>query len=288
MISVRATNAIESDCLDTKRSLVRQHLPLRLDGLLNLHLIVANIKSFRSYEYGITSVVRNLRIIRVAMLASWVLAPCRAADVTARSVDVAVEHSKNGAWTGVDLQNVFRPDDQIRFRFRANFGGFLYVLNLTSRGEYMWLFPQGETGVDNRIEAKREYLIPATNGAFRIPPDAGYDRVYWIVSSLQLPALPRIPNRGEVAGERPRVRPESPLLPRCKDGPLKARGVCLDDEAGVQRLQSAGDVPAQLPFNVETDLLKQFTIRQDPAAARVNGPDTGPFVYQLVVAHRAR
>jgi hypothetical protein len=203
-------------------------------------------------------------------------------------VDVAVERISNGSWTGVDLQNVFRPDDQIRFRFRANFGGFLYVLNLTSKGEYMWLFPQGETGVENRIEAKREYLIPATSGAFRIPAFSGYDRVYWIVSTLQLPALPRIPNRSDVVGERPQPRPDSTLLPRCKDGPLRARGVCLDDEAGVQRLQSAGEVPAQLDFNVESDLLKQFTIKQDPKTARVSGPDAGPFVYQLVIAHRAR
>jgi len=222
------------------------------------------------------------------MLAGCFLARGQAADVPARSVDVAVERIASGTWTGVDLQNVFRPDDQIRFRFRANFGGFLYVLNLTSRGEYMWLFPQGETGVENRVEAKKEYLIPATSGAFRIPSFAGYDRVYWIVSSIQLPALPRIPNRNDIAGQRPQSRPDSTLLPRCKDGPLKARGVCLDEEAGAQRLQSAGDVPAQLDFNVESDLLKQFSIRQDPTAARVSGPDAGPFVYQLVIAHRAR
>ncbi len=149
-------------------------------------------------------------------------------------------------------------------------------------------FPQGETGVENRIEAKREYLIPATSGAFRIPASAGYDRVYWIVSSLQLPALPRIPNHSDGGGARSRARPDSTLLPRCKDGPLKARGVCLDDEAGVQQLQSASEIPAQLDFNVESDLLKQFTIRQDPTATRVSGPDAGPFVYQLVIAHRAR
>ncbi len=87
--------------------------------------------------------MRNVCTVRAAMLTGYLLASCQAADVPSRSVDVAVERINNGAWTGVDLQNVFRPDDQIRFRFRANFGGFLYVLNLTSRGEYLWLFPAG-------------------------------------------------------------------------------------------------------------------------------------------------
>ena len=43
----------------------------------------------------------------------------------------------------------------MRFRFRTNFDGYLYVTNLGTSGKYEQLFPRQETGQDNRITPPR-------------------------------------------------------------------------------------------------------------------------------------
>src|SRR5436190_22698054 len=97
-----------------------------------------------------------------------------------RHVILILEQASGSGWKQVDPHTVFEPNSEIRFRFRANFGGYLYALNETSTGDRLWLFPTPDTGVDNRIRADKEYVVPATSGSFVIPQNAGYDIVYWI------------------------------------------------------------------------------------------------------------
>src|SRR5581483_11471535 len=142
-----------------------------------------------------------------------------------RTAQVTLELTKGEEWTAIDAGTVLNAGDKVRFRFRASFDGVLYVLNQTSSGGFLWIFPTVETGTENLIVAGREYTVPATDGAFRIPAAAGYDTLYWIVTPVGLPALPGL-------STFPARNTRKPLRPRCDPGPLRARGVCLDRTAG--------------------------------------------------------
>ena len=68
----------------------------------------------------------------------------------------------------------------------------------------------------NQIEAGKEYVVPATDGAFRVEGPAGYDVISWMVSPVTL-AAPSLPERTE-----PKVAVE--MKPRCDETILRARG----------------------------------------------------------------
>ena len=48
-------------------------------------------------------------------------------------------------------------------------------MNHGTADTYELLFPRTDTGSDNRIEAGKEYVVPATQGWFRIAGPAGQD-----------------------------------------------------------------------------------------------------------------
>jgi len=214
------------------------------------------------------------------VLAGWLSLASAAAADGARSARVVLERNTGGTWAAVDPRTVLRSGDTVRFRFEANFAGYLYVLNQTSKGEYLWLFPTPETGLENAIEAGREYAIPSTEGAFRIPPSEGFDTVYWIVSPLKLPELPATP----APPAPPRAKGDSPLRPRCQAGPLRARGLCLDDTAGARALRGAERLPQGLAAPVPD--AGQLTVERGETDNRITSGGEGPFVYEFRIAHR--
>ena len=74
----------------------------------------------------------------------------------------------------------------MRFRYRANFAGYLYVVNRSTSGKVEQLFPREETGQDNRIAAGKQYTIPSTDAIFRIAGPAGHELIYWLASPVEL------------------------------------------------------------------------------------------------------
>ena len=50
----------------------------------------------------------------------------------------------------------------MRFRFKSNFKGYLYVINHSTSGTSTLMFPRQDTGSMNQIEAGKEYVVPAT------------------------------------------------------------------------------------------------------------------------------
>jgi hypothetical protein len=140
---------------------------------------------------------------------------------------VTVERASGEQWRPVDAATVFKAGEEVRFRIRPGFAGYIYVLNETAAGERMWIFPPASAPRSNSVVADRDYVFPDGDGALQIPDRAGYDFVYVILTSVRLPAMPPVPPRIE--------RPvKNTLLPRCKEGPLRARGVCLDETAGAR------------------------------------------------------
>src|SRR5579885_1078858 len=87
-------------------------------------------------------------------------------------MEITLELLEGGKWKAVNPGLVLAQNDRVRFRFRTNFDGYLYVMNRSTSGKYEQLFPREETGQENRIAAGEKYTIPATQTVFRIagPP----------------------------------------------------------------------------------------------------------------------
>jgi hypothetical protein len=155
----------------------------------------------------------------------------------------------------------------VRFRFTANFDGTLFVQDRGTTGSYTLLFPKQETGLNDKIQAGKTYLLPATDqGWFRVTGPAGHDIVYFVVTSAKAGAVATpVP----VPHVSPPEDASSSMTPRCNDELFRARGDCIDLTAGPK---GARDL---------------FIIRKDKASV-VSSPEPpdGPVVYEFHVAHK--
>ena len=186
---------------------------------------------------------------------------------TASRMEITLERRDGNAWKSVDPGLVMAADERVRFRFKSNFKGYLYVINHSTSGTNTLLFPRQDTGSVNRIEAGKEYVVPATQGAFRVAGPAGYDVISWMVSPVALNA-PTLPERAE---------PTAPveMKPRCDDSIFKARGDCVDTSAGPK---SQADDPSSREL--------VFMRQKNSSVIASPTPLQGPVVYEFRLAHK--
>jgi len=200
-------------------------------------------------------------------------------------IEITLERQEGKTWKAVDPGFVFENGDCVRFRFRANFDGFLYVMDLGTSGDYSLLFPREETGFENKIKSGNEYRIPATQAyLFRIAGPPGHDIVYWMVSPLALSSG----EAGLTPPALPKTRqPPKTLLPRCDDSIFRARGECIDSSAGLRSIPEADDLPENLK-DVPRAKSRELIILRKEGSSLVSSPVTltGPVVYQFRLAHR--
>jgi len=214
----------------------------------------------------------------VLAAASYGQAPSRTMTQGAHRMEIVLERHEGSAWHVIDPGLVLDQGDEVRFRFRTNFDGYLYVSNHSTSGKYDQLFPREETGRDNRVAAGQEYRVPATATAFRIAGPAGHETVYWLVSPVRLGDAP------------PRLEfPEEHhnLIPRCDDARMKARGDCVDSSAGPKLVPRDIGIPQSLSdaaARSQRDLM--FMRQQDTAVISSPEPLTGPVIYEFLLAHR--
>ncbi len=203
-------------------------------------------------------------------------------------MEIALEKKEGSNWRLVDPGLVFQQGDRVRFRVRTNFDGHLYVMNQSTSGQYTLLFPTEETGQKNQIQAGRDYLVPATQGWFRITGPAGHEIVYWLASPVELS-----PEGGAKPDYVPLPPPPKPgkvpprLMPRCDDTILRARGDCVDTSAGPKPLSEADKLPENLAGVPNAGSRDLVFMRQQQAAV-VSSPATlkGPVVFQFRLAHK--
>jgi hypothetical protein len=198
-------------------------------------------------------------------------------------MEITLERLEKQGWHAIDPGLVLEQGDQIRFRFKTNFDGYLYVTNLNSSGQYQQLFPTEETGRDNQVASGKEYQVPATSVVFRVAGPPGYETVYWLVTPAQV-------------AEGSRVQPVSPnnkattplkLRPRCDDAILRARGDCVDSSAGAKLIPRGVELPkelAQAAGESRRDLM--FMRQEEKSVISSPEPLTGPVIYEFRVAHR--
>lgn len=199
----------------------------------------------------------------------------------AHRMELILERFDASTWKAIDPALVLAHGDRVRFRFRTNFDGYLYVTNQSTSGKYEQLFPRDETGQDNHIVSGKDYQVPATSVAFRIDGPPGHEVVYWLVSPAKLtdsPMRPSLPTAG--------TTPPLTLMPRCDDGVLKARGDCVDSSAGPKLIPREVDVAKDLAAanTASRDLL--FIREQNTAVISSRAPLTGPIIYEFQLAHR--
>jgi hypothetical protein len=201
----------------------------------------------------------------------------------AHRMEVVLERLNGSDWRPVDPALVLAQGDRVRFKFRTNFDGFLYVMNQSTSGKYEQLFPRVETGEENRVTANQQYQVPATSTAFRIAGPAGYEVVYWLVTPAKLTdGAPR----ATAPPPDKMVKPLT-LVPRCDDAILRARGDCVDHGAGLKLVPRGEDLPQNLVGAGDTtprDLL--FMQKKETAVIASTAPLTGPVIYEFRLAHR--
>lgn len=195
-------------------------------------------------------------------------------------LEVTLERrNPKGAWQTIEPGLILGSGDLVRFRFRASFPGFVYVVNYGTSGTSTLLYPTVETGRENRVQPETDYLVPATQTSFRVTGPAGHDIVYWIVSPVPL------------ADEQAQriVRPQRDyrppkLIPRCDDAFLRARGDCVDTTAGPRSVADEKSLPPAL--NKLTP--RELTIVQTDTKTRVSAASsfTRPFLYEYRLPHK--
>jgi hypothetical protein len=207
--------------------------------------------------------MRTLLLVAGTAAVVWAQDPQR--------IRVTVERQDGTVWTAVNAAHVFETGDKLRFRFSSSIGGYLYVINQGTSGTNELLFPRSDTGGDNRVEAGKDYIVPASQGWFKVSGPAGQDVVSWLVSPVDLGKqyrpLPPPPAPDTVL--------PSSLRPRCDDTILKARGDCIDTSAGVKPV-----APRELMYTKDNSRGKESVVLSSPASL------SGPVTYELRLAHR--
>lgn len=210
---------------------------------------------------------------------------CIAADL--QKMEVSVERKIGDRIERMDPNHVFEPGDMVRFRFKPSFDGYLYVMDHSTSGRYVLLFPKEETGLENRIEHNRTYVLPMTeSGWFRIEGPSGHEVLYWVVSPAKLSdagtgsfALPKLP-----ADSTPL---DPAITPRCDDAIFKTRGDCIDVTAGAQPVKTSKELPPTISPLADPTARGIVVMKSDKKTSVVApaGSDA-PFVYTFHLAHK--
>ena len=198
-------------------------------------------------------------------------------------LEIVLERWDAAGWQKIDAGLVLKQNDRVRFRATANFDGYLYVMNQGTSGDYARLFPREDTGQQNEVRAGKEYLVPATEGAFRITGPAGHEIVYWMISPAELGARPEyvpLPPPPDPQGLPPH------LLPRCDDTIFRARGDCVDTSAGPRPVSDESRLPqnlAQVPKSSDSELL--FVQKEGSSVVSAPPALEGPVIFEFRLAH---
>jgi hypothetical protein len=197
-------------------------------------------------------------------------------------IQLTVERQDSSGWHQVNAASVFESGDRLRFHVSSNYAGYLYAMNHGTSGSYELLFPRSDTGSDNRMDASRDYVVPASQGWFKVSGPPGHDVIYWLVSPVEL---------GREYRPLPPPPPKSALppafTPRCDDAIFKSRGDCIDTSAGVKPVEPGEKLPANLS-GVASSTPRELLFMQEKGGVVVSSesPLSSPVVYELRLAHR--
>lgn len=211
-----------------------------------------------------------------------------------RLVSIQLQQRINKKAVNVDPRHIFKTGDIVRFVLHPSVDAYLYVVDRTTSGQYVVLFPREDTGSSNHILPGQKYLLPATqDGWFQVTGPAGHERLYFVMSPIDL-TLGQVQSQGQYSigpapSGGPKVAPgvvPPDITPRCDDSIFKSRGLCIDPTAGPQKIPSAKELPKGLLGKgqmASRDLT--FTRKSSASEVESNSPLKGPVVYEFLLAH---
>jgi len=224
------------------------------------------------------------RALAIAALSAAAFGQSRTMTEGHHRMEIMLERLDGGTWHTIDPGLVLAQGDRVRFRYRTNFDGYLYVMNQSTSGKYEQLFPRDETGQDNRLIGGKDYQVPSNSTVFRIAGPAGHEIVYWLVTPARL------------TGPPPRYQPPPPsekkapptLIPRCDDTIMRARGDCVDSTAGPKLVPRDLEIPQNLAQAAGQGDPRDLLFLRQKNTAIISSPEplTGPVLYQFRLAHR--
>ncbi len=220
--------------------------------------------------------IRTFALVAVPLL----MASASAAQDRSSRIEITLERKAGDAWKQVDPTLVLASGDLVRFRFKSSFDGYLYVTNYGTSGNNSLLFPSAEAGQSNAVQSGKEYMVPATEAAFRISGPPGYESVYWLVSRIPLT------HPMNAAPARPLVDHTASLMPRCDSSSMRARGICLDMKAGPRAVQEGEKLPENLE-PMRSGASRDLTIVQQRNQSVLSGSgSSAPLLYEFRIAHK--
>jgi hypothetical protein len=224
------------------------------------------------------------RALAIAVLSAAAFSQSRTLTEGHHLMEIMLERLDGGTWHTIDPGLVLAQGDRVRFKYRTNFDGYLYVMNQSTSGKYDQLFPRDETGQDNRLLAGKEYQVPSTSSVFRIAGPAGHEVVYWLVTPARLSGAP--PRYQPPPSEQKTAPPT--LIPRCDDAILRARGDCVDSSAGPKLVPRDAEIPPNLAEAAGQDGQRDLLFMRQKNTAVISSPEplTGPVIYEFRLAHR--
>lgn len=231
-----------------------------------------------------------LSIVLVLSLAP-LAAEAAPAAAPVRLVSIQLQQKIGKKVENVDPRHIFKTGDIVRFVLHPSVDAYLYVVDLTTSGHYDVLFPRDDTGNDNHIEPGHPYLLPATqDGWFEVTGPAGHERLYFVMSPIDLTMGQVQGSHGWQIGPGPKVAPGQvppDITPRCDDTIFKSRGLCIDPSAGPKQVSPNETLPRGLLGSGQVasrDLT--FTRKSSASEVESDSPLKGPVVYEFFLAHK--
>lgn len=206
-----------------------------------------------------------------------------------RRLDLALEKKEDTTSRVVDASYIFHTGDKIRFRLRSAINGYLYVMNQGSSGNWSQLFPRNELAQSRKVSPGHDYVVPATGaGWFQVTGPAGYDEVYFLISPIDLgKSMPAANQTAAEPADTAEPAAFSTATPRCDDELFRARGECLDSNAGPKPLKKEEAVPdrfAKVPLEASRDLIVVNSPKEISVSS--TGPFDGPTIFRFRIAHK--
>jgi hypothetical protein len=186
-------------------------------------------------------------------------------------------------------QHVFAAGDFVRFRFTPSFDGYLYVMDQSTSGKYLVLFPSSGSRETNQVIHGKEYFIPASSTSwFRVDNPPGYEKIFFLISPARLEKEPsqNAPSEGPPPAPAPITTPAE-LMPRCDDSVFRARGECVDVAAGPRAIPKEDKLPESLPATAAGTSRDITVINKSNSSVVAPGDTNGtPLIYEFRLAHR--
>jgi len=112
-------------------------------------------------------------------------------------VQYYIELERGGSNRTVNNKEKFQNGDRIRFHLKSNIDGYAYILlSSGSRGEQSVLFPDPQSGDNNKVSRGKDYTLPES-GFLTFDENPGTEKVTLVLSRTPIDAQAYLGNKAE-------------------------------------------------------------------------------------------